>query len=30
MRDITELVYMSLTGKTQKESPAVEEATEGE
>ena len=30
MRDITELVYMSLTGKTQKESPAAEEATEGE
>ena len=30
MRDITELVYMSLTGKTQKASPAAEEATEGE
>ena len=30
MRDITELVYMSLTGIAQKETPAAEEATEGE
>jgi len=30
MRDITELVYMSLSGKTNKEAPIVEDGTEGE
>ena len=30
MRDITELVYMSLTGKTQKEVPAAEGEPEAE